>query len=87
MSVFRRITLAAKHMEVLVLISTDPPSSFSPAARRSEIAAILAVGIVGLKSRSAIVAPDQPKNSREFPAACLDVPSKSVLSVTNVVND
>ena len=74
-------------MEVRMLISTDPPASLSPAVRRSEIAAILAAGIVRLKSRSAIVAPEQSENSLELPIACLDVPSKSVLSVTNVVND
>ena len=74
-------------MEVPVLTSTDPPSSLSLAARRSEIAAILAAGIVRLKSRSAIVASDQSENSLELPTACLELPSKNVLSVTNVVND
>ena len=87
MSVSKPLILAAEYMEVRVLISTDPPSSLSPVARRSEIAAILAAGIVRLKSRSAIVALDQSENSLELPTACLDVPSKSVLSVTNVVND
>ena len=87
MSVSRPLILAAEHMEVRVLISTDPPSSPSPAARRSEIAAILAAGIVRLKSRSAIEASEQSENSLESPTACLDVPSKNVLSVTNVVND
>ena len=87
MSVSMPLILAAEYMEVRVLISIDPPSLLSPAARRSEIAAILAAGIVRLKSRAAIVAPDQLENSLELPTACLDVPSKSVLSVTNVVND
>ena len=87
MSVSRPLTLAAEHMEVRVLISTDPPSSLSPVARRSEIAGILAAGIVRMKSRSAIVAPDQSENSLELPTACLELPVKDVLSVTNVVND
>ena len=86
-SVTKPRILAAEHMEVRVLISTDPPSSLSPAARRSEIAIILAAGIVRLKSRTAIVAPEQSEDSLELPTACLEVSSKSVLSVTNVVND
>ena len=87
MSCSRPLFLAAEYMEVRVLISTDPPSSLSQAARRSEIAAILAAGIVRLKSRSAIVAPEHLENSLELPTACLDVPLKNVLSLTNVVND
>ena len=87
MSVSKPLILAAEHTEVRVLISIDPPSTLSPVARRSEIAAILAAGIVRLKSRSAIVAPKQSENSLDLSTACLELPSKRVLSVTNVVND
>jgi hypothetical protein len=59
----------------------------SAPARRSEIAAILAAGIVRMKSRVTM----QESKNVEFPAelseTCLDVSTESVLSVTNVVND
>ena len=87
MSVSKPLMFAAEHMAVRLSISTDPPSTLSPTARRSEIAAILAAGIVRLKSRSSIVAPNQSENSLELSTACLELPLKSVLSVTNVVND
>jgi len=59
----------------------------SVAVRRSEIAAILAAGIVRMKSRMAIVDSEIDEDPTEMPAACLEVSSESVLSVTNVVND
>jgi len=56
-------------------------------ARRSEIAAILAAGIVRMKSRLSIPDSEFVDDPAELPTACLEVSSESVLSVTNVVND
>ena len=84
MFVSRPLVAAALFMEVRVMISTDSPSSLSPAARRAEIAAILAAGIVRLKSRAVLAILEQPE---ETPETCLEVPPESVLSVTNVVNN
>ena len=69
------------------MLSTVPPSSMSAPDRRSEIAAILAAGIVRMKSRVAILEAEIDGDPAEMPAACLEVSSESVLSVTNVVND
>jgi len=69
------------------LISTVPPSSLSGPARRSEIAAILAAGIVRMKSRTAIQDSEILDDPQELPVSSLEVSSESVLSVTNVVND
>jgi len=69
------------------LLSTVPPSSLSGPARRSEIAAILAAGIVRMKSRMAILDSEIDNDPAELPTACLEVSPESVLSVTNVVND
>jgi hypothetical protein len=69
------------------LLSSVPPSSLSAPARRSEIAAILAAGIVRMKSRVAIPDSEIDDDPEELPTACLEVSSESVLSVTNVVND
>jgi len=59
----------------------------SAPARRSEIAAILAAGIVRMKSRMAIPDSGIDDDPAELPTACLEVSAESVLSVTNVVND
>jgi hypothetical protein len=59
----------------------------SAPARRSEIAAILAAGIVRMKSRVAIPDLANADDPAELPAACLELSSENVLSVTNVVND
>jgi len=56
-------------------------------ARRSEIAAILAAGIVRMKSRTAIQDSEILDDPQELPVSSLEVSSESVLSVTNVVND
>jgi hypothetical protein len=69
------------------LLSSVPPSSLPAPARRSEIAAILAAGIVRLKSRVAIPDLEFADDPEVLPAGCLEVSSESVLSVTNVVND
>lgn len=61
-------------------------SNIEPAGR-SEIAAILAAGIVRLKSRVAIPDLEFADDPEVLPAACLEVSPQSVLSVTNVVND
>jgi hypothetical protein len=59
----------------------------SAPARRSEIAAILAAGIVRMKSRMAILDSEIDDDPAELQTACLEVSPESVLSVTNVVND
>lgn len=69
------------------MLSSVPPSSLSAPVRRSEIAAILAAGIVRMKSRVAIANSEIDDDPAELPTACLEVSSESVLSVTNVVND
>ena len=69
------------------MLSTVPPSSLSAPARRSEIAAILAAGIVRMNSRMAILDSEIDDDPAELPTACLEVSPESVLSVTNVVND
>ncbi len=69
------------------MLSSVPPSSLSAPVRRSEIAAILAAGIVRMKSRVAIANSEIDDDPAESPTACLEVSSESVLSVTNVVND
>lgn len=69
------------------MLSTVSPSSLSTTARRSEIAAILAAGIVRMKSWVAIPDSEIDDDPVEFPTVCLEVSPESVLSVTNVVND
>ena len=69
------------------MLSSVPPSSLSAPARRSEIAAILAAGIVRMKSRMAILDSEIDDDPAELQTACLEVSPESVLSVTNVVND
>ena len=69
------------------MLSSIPPSSLSAPARRSEIAAILAAGIVRMKSRVAIQNLVIDDDLEESPTACLELSPESVLSVTNVVND
>ncbi|MEQ1829996.1 MAG: hypothetical protein ABL921_28800 [Pirellula sp.] len=69
------------------MLSTVPPSSLSATARRSEIAAILAAGIVRMKSRVAIPDSEFADVPPGLPTACLELSPESVLSVTNVVND
>jgi hypothetical protein len=52
-----------------------------------KIAAILAAGIVRMKSRVAIPDSEIADDPAELPTACLEVSSGSVLSVANEVND
>jgi hypothetical protein len=59
----------------------------SAPARRSEIAAILAAGIVRMKSRMAILDSEIDDDPAELATVCLELSAESVLSVTNVVND
>ncbi len=66
------------------MLSTVSPSSLSAPARRSEIAAILAAGIVRMKSRLAILDSEIANDPHKSPPACLELSPKSVLSVTNV---
>ncbi len=69
------------------MVSSVPPSSMSAPARRSEIAEILAAGIVRMKSRVTMQESKNVDFLAELSETCLDVSSESVLSVTNVVND
>ena len=69
------------------MLSTVPPSSLSGPVRRSEIAEILAAGIVRMKSRVAIPDSEIANDPEVLSTPCLEVSSESVLSVTNVVND
>ncbi|MBN8604643.1 MAG: hypothetical protein J0M26_26815 [Planctomycetes bacterium] len=69
------------------MLSTVPPSSLSGPARRSEIAVILAAGIVRMKSRMVILDSEIDDDPTELPTACLEVSLESVLSVSDVVND
>ena len=87
MFVSKPLITAELPTEVRVIVSSDTPSTMSPTARRSEIAAIFAAGIVRLKSRLAIPDLVDSDKSLELTEACLALPSESVLSVTNVVND
>jgi hypothetical protein len=63
------------------VLSTVPPSSLSAQARQSEIAAILAAGIVRMKSRLAIRDPEIANDPYKSPPACLELSPESVLSV------
>ena len=76
--------MAALSMEVRVALDCSP---FFTVRAGSAIAAILAAGIVRMKSRVAIPDSEFADHLEELPTACLEVSSESVLSVTNVVND
>lgn len=69
------------------MLSIVPTSSLSGLARRAEIAAILAAGIVRMKSRVTMQEYKNVDFPAELPETCLELSSESVLSVTNVVND
>jgi len=87
MFVSKPLITAKLPTEVRVFVSSDTSSTMSPTARRSEIAAILAAGVVRHKSRVAIADLVDSDKSWELSKTCLELPSESVLSVTNVVND
>jgi hypothetical protein len=60
----------------------DDPSSLTPDERRSEVASILAAGILRLRARAAIPGDDPPAEiSPESVTARLEVPAETVLSV------
>jgi hypothetical protein len=59
----------------------------SAPARRSEIAEILAAGIVRMNSRVTMQESKNVEFPAELPESCLELSSENVLSVTNVVND
>jgi hypothetical protein len=61
--------------------STDDPSSLAPDARRSEVASILAAGILRLHAHMAIPGDVPPEISPNSATACLEVPAETVLSV------
>jgi len=85
-SVAKSPTIAAKSIEVRVALDGSP-SSLSAPAQRSEIAGILAAGVVRMKSRLAIRDPEIPNDPHKSPPTCLELSPESVLSVTNVVKD
>jgi hypothetical protein len=62
--------------------SIDDPASLAPDARRSELASILAAGILRLHARVAIPGDvPTPEISPDSATACLEVPAETVLSV------
>ena len=62
--------------------SIDDPASLAPDARRSEVASILAAGILRLHARVAIPADvPAPEISPDSATTCLEVPAETVLSV------
>ena len=63
------------------MLSTVPTSSLSAPARRSEIAGILAAGVVRMKPRLAIRDPETARDLHKSPSACLELSPESVLSV------
>jgi hypothetical protein len=61
---------------------SEDPGSLTASERFHEIAGILALGILRLRSQSAIPADDSAqKNPAESGPTCLEVPAKTVLSV------
>ncbi len=61
---------------------TDDPSSLAPDAHRSEVASILAAGVLRLHARVAIPGGvPTPEISPDSATACLEVPAETVLSV------
>ncbi len=61
--------------------SIDDPTSLAPEARRSEVASILAAGILRLHARVAIPGDIPPEISPDSATECLEVPAETVLSV------
>lgn len=65
----------------------DDPSRLTPDERLSEVAGILAAGILRLRARAAL--PDKPgdsdgpENPGERGVSCLEVPEETVLSVNH----
>ena len=60
----------------------DDPSSLTPDERRSEVASILAAGVLRLHARAAILGDELPAEiSPESATTCLEVPAETVLSV------
>ncbi|MBN2293906.1 MAG: hypothetical protein JXM70_15870 [Pirellulales bacterium] len=64
----------------------DDPSFLTPDERLSEVAGILAVGILRLHARQALPRSDEPstpENPPESAFSCLEVSDETVLSVHN----
>jgi len=60
----------------------DDPSYLTPDERLSEVASILAAGVLRLRARSALPGDDPaPEILPESWPTCLEVPAKTVLSV------
>jgi hypothetical protein len=53
----------------------------TPEQRLREVASILAVGVLRLRDRAALPPADKEENAAESPAAGLEVPDETVLSV------
>jgi hypothetical protein len=62
-------------------------SLLTPDERRSEVAGILAAGVLRLSARAALPGDARelpaPKNPAESASSCLEVPGETVLSVHN----
>jgi hypothetical protein len=64
------------------MTSFDDPASLTADDRLSAVASILAAGIIRLQSRAALLAQvAESENPPDSSPACLDVSSKTVLSV------
>jgi len=53
----------------------------TPDERLREVASILAIGVLRLRQRAALPTDDAPKKPAELPAAGLEVPDETALSV------
>jgi hypothetical protein len=64
--------------------ATDRRSFLTPVERRSEVASILAAGVLRLRARAALPDADPaPEKSQESGLTCLEIPDETVLSVHN----
>jgi hypothetical protein len=68
----------------------DDDNAMQAADRILELAAILAAGVLRLRSRVALPAPSDepsgPQNLADSGGNCLEVPGRTVLSITSGVN-
>lgn len=63
------------------MVSPLPPDEMTPAERLTELASILAAGLLRLRRCPISATEDSPESSRETPGERLDLPAETVLSV------